>query len=295
MEISTLSKATTCELKKPRRSSLKIGQGRWLIYLILIVGLSFTLLPFLMMILSSFKTNLELLRIPSTFWPEKFTLQNYIKIFNDPNLPLMHFYGNSAFVAFFNVISTLFTSSLIGYMFAKFEFPGKKILFGLFLTMMMIPMQITMIPSYLILAKIGLINSLWSLIIFSAVDPFGIFLMRQFCETIPNELMDAARVDGASEWRIYGKIVLPQLGAPLATLGILSFMFSWNSYLWPMIVLQKVEVRTLPVILTWFSTSHAGQAGLIMAATVLIVIPVLIVFMYFQKWIVQGFTMTGLK
>ena len=295
MKISTLSKATTCELKKPRRSSLKIGQGRWLIYFILIVGLSFTLLPFLMMILSSFKTNLELLRTPPTFWPEKLTLENYIKILSDPNLPLMRFYGNSAFVAFFNVTSTLFTSSLIGYMFAKFEFPGKRILFGLFLTMMMIPMQITMIPSYLILAKIGLINSLWGLIVFSAVDAFGIFLVRQFCETIPNDLMDAARVDGASEWRIYWKIVLPQLGAPLATLGILSFMFNWNSYLWPMIVLQKVEVRTLPVILTWFSTSHAGQAGLIMAATVLIVIPVLIVFVYFQKWIVQGFTMTGLK
>lgn len=295
MKISTLSKATTCELKKPRRSSLKIGQGRWLIYFILIVGLSFTLLPFLMMILSSFKTNLELLRTPPTFWPEKLTLENYIKILSDPNLPLMRFYGNSAFVAFFNVTSTLFTSSLIGYMFAKFEFPGKRILFGLFLTMMMVPVQITMIPSYLILAKIGLINSLWGLIIFSAVDAFGIFLMRQFCETIPNDLMDAARVDGASEWRIYWKIVLPQLGAPLATLGILGFMFNWNSYLWPMIVLQKIEVRTLPVILTWFSTAHAGQTAIVMAATVLIVIPILIVFVYFQKWIVQGFTMTGLK
>lgn len=295
MEISTLSKATKCELTKPRRSSLKIGQGRWLFYFILIVGLSFTLLPFTMMILSSFKTNLELLRIPPTFWPEKPTLQNYIKILNDPNLPLMRFYGNSAFVAFFNVTSTLFTSSLIGYMFAKFEFPGKRILFGLFLTMMMIPMQITMIPSYLILAKIGLINSLWGLIIFNALDAFGIFLMRQFCETIPNDLMDAARVDGASEWRIYWKIVLPQLGAPLATLGILGFMFNWNSYLWPMIVLQKVEVRTLPVILTWFNTAHAGQTAIVMAATVLIVIPILIVFVYFQKWIVQGFTMTGLK
>lgn len=295
MKISTLSKATICELKKPGRSSLKIGQGRWLIYFILIVGLSFTLLPFTMMILSSLKTNLELLRTPPTFWPEKPNLQNYIKIFNDPSLPLMRFYGNSAFVAFFNVTITLFTSSLIGYMFAKFEFLGKRILFGLFLTMMMIPMQITMIPNYLILAKIGLINSLWGLIIFSALDPFGIFLMRQFCETIPNDLMDAARVDGASEWRIYWKIVLPQLGAPLATLGILSFMFNWNSYLWPMIVLQKVEVRTLPVILTWFSTAHAGQTAIVMAATVLIVIPVLIVFVYFQKWIVQGFTTTGLK
>lgn len=269
--------------------------GRFLFYFALTLGLSFTLLPFLMMILSSFKTNVEVLRVPPTFWPETFTLENYVKIFNDPKLPLLRFYGNSAFVALFNVISTLFTSSLIGYMFAKFEFPGKKILFGWFLTMMMIPGQITMIPSYLILSKLHLINSLWGLVIFSAVDAFGIFMMRQFCETLPNELLDAARIDGASEWQIYLRIVLPQLGAPLATLGILGFMQTWNAYLWPMIVLQKIEVRTLPIILTWFNSTHTGQGALVMAATVLIIMPILFVFLFFQRWIVQGFTMTGFK
>ncbi len=269
--------------------------SRFLIYFVLTLGLSFTLLPFLMMILSSFKTNVEVLRVPPTFWPETFTFENYKTIFNDPDLPLLRFYGNSAFVAIFNVCSTLFTSSLIGYMFAKFEFPGKKILFGWFLTMMMIPTQITMIPSYLILAKLGLINSLWGLIIFSAVDAFGIFMLRQFCETLPNELIDAARIDGASEWQIYLRIILPQLGAPLATLGILGFMHSWNAYLWPMIVLQKIEVRTLPIILTWFNSTHTGQGALVMAATVLIIMPILFVFLFFQRWIVQGFTMTGFK
>ena len=269
--------------------------SRFLLYFVLTLGLSFTLLPFLIMIFSSFKTNLEVLRVPPTFLPETFTLENYVKIFNDPKLPLLRFYGNSAFVAIFNVCSTLFTSSLIGYMFAKFEFPGKKILFGWFLTMMMIPTQITMIPSYLVLARLGLINSLWGLVIFSAVDAFGIFMMRQFCETLPNELLDAARIDGASEWQIYGRVVLPQLGAPLATLGILGFMHSWNAYLWPMIVLQKIEVRTLPIILTWFNSTHTGQGALVMAATVLIILPILIVFLFFQRWIVQGFTMTGFK
>jgi multiple sugar transport system permease protein len=198
-------------------------------------------------------------------------------------------------VAIFNVVSTLFTSSLVGYMFAKFEFPGKKLLFGWFLTMMMIPTQITMIPSYLILSKLHLINSLWGLVIFSMVDAFGIFMMRQFCETLPTELLDAGRIDGASEWQIYWRIVLPQLSAPLATLGILGFMGSWNAYLWPMIVLQKINVRTLPIILTWFNSTHTGQGALVMAATVLIIMPILIVFMFFQRWIVQGFTMTGMK
>jgi multiple sugar transport system permease protein len=269
--------------------------GRFLAYFVLTLGLSFTLLPFVMMILSSFKTNTEVLQVPPTFLPENPTFENYIRIFNDPDLPLLRFYGNSAFVSFFNVVSTLFTSSLIGYMFAKFEFPGKKVLFGWFLTMMMIPTQITMIPSYLILAKLGLINSLWGLIIFSAVDAFGIFMMRQFCETLPNELLDAARIDGANEWQIYSRIALPQLGAPLATLGTLGFMHSWNAYLWPMIVLQRVEMRTLPIILTWFNSTHTGQGALVMAATVMIIVPILIVFLFFQRWIVQGFTMTGFK
>jgi multiple sugar transport system permease protein len=269
--------------------------SRFLVYFALTLGLSLTLLPFVMMILSSFKTNLENLRIPPTFWPENFTLENYLAIFNDPKLPLLRFYFNSSFVAFFNVGTTLFTSSLVGYMFAKFEFPGKKLLFGWFLTMMMIPTQITMIPSYLILSKLHLINSLWGLVIFSMVDAFGIFMMRQFCETLPSELLDAGRIDGASEWQIYWRIVLPQLSAPLATLGILGFMGSWNAYLWPMIVLQKIDVRTLPIILTWFNSTHTGQGALVMAATVLIIMPILIVFMFFQRWIVQGFTMSGMK
>jgi ABC-type glycerol-3-phosphate transport system permease component len=287
------SPVASTRISKPARRGNFLS--RLPLYFILTLGLSLTLLPFVMMILSSFKTNLEVLRVPPTFWPENFTLENYVKIFNDPKLPLLRFYGNSAFVAVFNVTSTLFTSSLIGYMFAKFEFPGKKILFGWFLTMMMIPAQITMIPSYLILAKLGLINSLWGLVIFSAVSAFGIFMMRQFCESLPTELLDAARIDGASEWQIYWRIVLPQVGAPLATLGILGFMGSWNSYLWPMIVLQKIEVRTLPIILTWFSSTHTSQQALVMAATVLIIVPILIVFLFFQRWIVQGFTMSGFK
>lgn len=290
---------TTTYLANTLRAQRTLNKGKlfsqFLAYFALTIGLSFTLLPFIMMILSSFKTNLENLRVPPTFWPENFTLENYRAIFNDPKLPLLRFYFNSTFVAFFNVVTTLFSSSLVGYMFAKFEFPGKKLLFGWFLTMMMIPTQITMIPSYLILSKLHLINSLWGLVIFSMVDAFGIFMIRQFCETLPSELLDAGRIDGASEWQIYWQIVLPQLSAPLATLGILGFMGSWNAYLWPMIVLQKIEVRTLPIILTWFNSTHTGQGALVMAATVLIIMPILIVFMFFQRWIVQGFTMTGFK
>ncbi len=279
-----------------QKKSSGFEEKRKILFLILLtVGLVATLLPFIFMVLTAFKTNTETLRVPPTFFPQNPTLDNFKKIFSDPNLPLLRFYGNSLFVAGFNVTMTLLTSSLLGYLFAKFEFKGKRILFGWFLVMMMIPSHITMIPSYLILAKIGLINSLWGLIIFSAVDAFGIFMIRQFCETFPNDLLDAGRIDGASEWQIYWRLVIPQLGAPMATLGLLSFMGNWNAYLWPMIVLQKNEVRTLPIILTWFNSTHTGQGGLIAAATVLIVLPVLFVLVFFQRWIVKGFVTSGLK
>jgi multiple sugar transport system permease protein len=274
---------------------LRYSLGQIAVYFLLILGLSMTLMPFLWMILSSFKTSAEILRTPPTFWPENPTFNNYLTILNDPKLPLARFYGNSLFVAVANVTSTLFTSSLVGFLFAKYQFRGKRLLFGWFLLTMMIPGQITMIPGYLILARVGLLNSLWGLIVFSALDAFGIFMLRQFIEALPNELLDAARIDGASEWALYWRIVLPQLGPPLATLGILAFMQNWNAYLWPMVVLTKIDRRTLPIILTWYNSQHSTQPNITMAATVMIVIPILIVYFIFQRWIVRGFAMSGLK
>ncbi len=269
--------------------------GQILVHLVLILGLSITLIPFIWMILSSFKTSIEILRIPPTFWPDSPTLNSYRTILTDPKLPLARFYGNSLFVAGANVATALLTSSLVGFLFAKYQFRGKRILFGWFLLTMMIPSQITMIPGYLILAKVHLLNSLWGLIVFSALDAFGIFMMRQFIEALPNALLDAARIDGASEWQIYWRIVLPQLGPPLATLGILTFMNNWNAYLWPMVVITNIERRTLPIILTWYNSQHTTQPNITMAATVMIVIPILIVYCIFQRWIVHGFAMSGLK
>jgi multiple sugar transport system permease protein len=289
----TSSVTTTDKYLKSRRT--RIAWGHFFVYFALILGLSMTLAPFLWMILGSFKTSTELIRIPPTFWPEIPTIVNYKTLFNDPKLPLLRFYGNSAFVATFNVFTNLLTSSLIGFLLAKYEFRGKRILFGWFLLGMMIPGQITMIPGYLILAKIGLLNSLWGLVVFSGVNAFGIFMLRQFVETLPNELLDAARIDGASEWQIYLQVILPQLGAPLATLGILTFMSNWNAYLWPMVVITSIEKRTLPIILTWYNSQHGGNPGLTNAATILVILPILFVFLYFQRWIVQGFTMTGFK
>ena len=282
--------ATTSQAS-PRRIRFRIN----LAYPILIVAGVIAALPFIWMILGSFKTGAEIRQLPPTFFPNEPTLDNYATILQDDDLPLAIFYRNSAIISLANVVQVLFTSSFFGYIFAKFQFRGKNVLFWFILATLMIPFQVTMIPGYLILAKLNLINKLWGLIIPAAIDAFGIFLFRQFSLSIPNELLDAARVDGASEFRIYRSIVLPQLGPALATFGMLTFMFNWNAYLWPLIVLTEQKVRTLPIILTWYSNQHSDQLHLTMAASVLVIFPVLIVFMFTQRWIVRGITLTGFK
>jgi len=275
----------------PKKRKIRIN----LAYLILIPASLAALLPFIWMIFGSFKTGAEIRQIPPTFFPKEFTLDNYRRVLSDPELPLGIFYKNSAIIAFANVIQVLFTSSLLGYIFAKFEFKSKKYIFWFIMATMMIPSQMTMIPGYLILAKLGLINNLLGLIIPAAIDAFGIFLFRQFSHSIPNELIDAARVDGAGEFKIFYRIVLPQLGPALATFGMLTFMFNWNAYLWPLIVLTEKNVRTLPIVLTWFSSRMVNNDHYTMAASVLVILPVLIVFLFAQKWIVEGITLSGMK
>ena len=280
--------------RRPTRPARHRG-GRVALYVVLTALGVIAALPFVWMILASFKSAAEIRQIPPTFWPQEASLDNYRTIFEDPELPLLTFYRNSAFVAIMNTVATLFTASLLGYIFAKFTFRGRQPLFWFILATMMIPAQVTMLPAYLILLQLDLLNNLWGLIVPSVIDAFAVFLMRQFIVSIPNDEIWSARVDGASEWRIYRSIVLPQLRAPLATLGMLTFMFNWNAYLWPLVVLTEQDKRTLPIILTWYSDQHSSQDNLVMAASVLIVIPVLLVFAASQKWIVRGLTLTGGK
>jgi len=291
MGVLTMATANTLPAKNRDEKRLRISGA----YLILIPASLVMVLPFIWMVFGSFKTGREIRQVPPIFFPKEFTLDNYRTIMSDEDLPLSLFYRNSAIIAIANVIQVLFTSSLFGYIFAKFDFPGKQVIFWFIMATMMIPFQVTMIPGYLILARLNLINKLWALIIPAALDAFGIFLFRQFALSIPNELLDAARVDGASEFRIYRSIVLYQLGPALATFGMLTFMFNWNAYLWPLIVLTEQRVRTLPIILYWYSNQHTQQLHLTMAASVLVILPVLFIFILSQRWIVKGITLTGIK
>jgi multiple sugar transport system permease protein len=269
--------------------------SRVLVYAVLIFGTLVTLVPFIWILATSFKPASEIVRMPPTFFPENPTLNSYQTIFNDSKIPLARFYLNSALVAFGRVIITLFVSSLVGYVFAKYNFKGKNVLFAFILIQLMVPFTVIMIPSYLILVQLRLIDNLWGLVIPTMVDAFGIFLMRQFIEVFPNDLIDAARIDGSSEFGIYRKIVLPNLGAALATLGIFTFMATWNDYLWPLIVITTHEKRTLPLLLTWYNSQHGQRYDLTMAASILVLIPVLLVYVFFQRWIVRGVALSGMK
>lgn len=281
--------------EKQKRPSVGFILGKSGAYVILILGLIGTLLPFFYIIVSSFKTEAELRQTPPDFFSKEPTLKHYITILTDEKIPLAQNLGNSVFVALMRVVITLFTSSYAGYIFAKYHFKGKNLAFGVILIQIMIPFQVVMIPNYLLVVKLGLIDSLWALIIPAFVDAFGIFMMKQFIEALPTEMMDAARIDGASEFGIYSRIVLPQMGPPLASLGIFTFMATWNDYLWPLIVLTSPEKRTIPLLVVWFQTQHVSNQGLVLAASILTLLPIFFVYIFLQRWIVDQATSSAFK
>lgn len=264
-------------------------------YAVLTVGLIATLLPFFYIIVSSLKPSAELLKTPPDFFPQEPTFEHYRTILTDDAIPLERNVLNSVVVALSRVVITLFTSSFAGYIFAKYRFQGKDLAFGIILIQIMIPFQVVMIPNYLLVVKLGLIDSLWALIIPAMVDAYGIFMMKQFIEALPGELMDAARIDGASEFGIYARIVLPQMGPVLASLGIFTFMATWNDYLWPLIVLTSPEKRTIPLLLVWYQTQHTGNQGLILAASILTLVPIFFVYVFLQRWIVDQASQSAFK
>ncbi len=264
-------------------------------YAVLILGLVATLLPFFYIIVSSLKTPAELRQTPPDFFSKTPSLDNYTAILNDEKIPLAQNLFNSIFVSLSRVVITLFTSSFAGYIFAKYHFKGKNLAFGVILIQIMIPFQVVMIPNYLLVVKLGLIDSLWALIIPAFVDAYGIFMMKQFIEAMPAELMDAARIDGASEFGIYTKIILPQMGPPLASLGIFTFMATWNDYLWPLIVLTSPEKRTIPLLVVFFQTQHVSNQGLVLAASILTLLPIFLVYIFLQRWIVDQATSSAFK
>ncbi len=268
-----------------------IGMGV-LYTLFSLVAILFTL-PFFLMLSSAFKSSAEILRVPPTLFPADPSFDAFRTVLNDA--PFFRWFANSLLVSSTITLLVLLTCSLAGYIFAKFRFPGRDVIFVVLLMTMMVPFPVLLIPSYLVVNELNLINSLWALIVPAMVSAFGIFLMRQFIAGIPNDLIEAARLDGAPEWSIYARIIVPLARPPMAALGIFTFLAAWNDYLWPLIVINDLEKSTLPLALTFFNSQHAQRYDLVMAAASMAVIPVIIVFIVFQRQIVNALVLAGLK
>ena len=266
---------------------------RIFVHLLLFLGIAITLAPFVWMISTSFKSSESVFSYPPQWIPKNPTLEQYRALFREVNF--LQFFKNSVIVALAITLFSLFLNALGGFAFAKYRFPGREKIFALLLATLMVPGQITMIPVFLMLKSVGLINSYWGLIIPAGASAFGIFLMRQFITTIPNDLIESARIDGCSEFRIFWSIILPLCKPVLAALGIFTFMGSWNAFLWPLIVMIKENMYTLPVALANLSGQYATKFGLLMAGAVVVVAPVLIVFILAQRYVIRGVAVTGLK
>jgi multiple sugar transport system permease protein len=259
----------------------------------LLIAALIMFVPYLWMVLLSLKSNAEILKNSTSILPKNPTLDGYSTVINES--PFMRWYANSLITSAIVTVGTLFTSTLAGYIFAKFFFWGKHYIFVTLLATMMIPFQVVMIPTYLLISKLHLINNLASIIIPSLVSAFGIYLCKQFIEGIPSDLIEAARLDGATEFRTYWSLIVPQIIPVMSALGIFTFMASWNNYLWPLIVLNDESKMTIPLALVFFNSRHSVNYNVVMSAAVLIMIPVLIVFLIFQKQFIKGLALTGSK
>jgi multiple sugar transport system permease protein len=282
--------------RRPRQSRGSDGSPRtpgWL-YAVMAAGLVLVVIPFVWMLLSSVKPEGEVRAVPPTWWPETVTTENYRQLFTQ--LDFATYFTNSAIVAVATAAGNMVFCSMLGYALAKLEFPGKKLVFGVVLVTLMVPGVVTFVPLFVLTTNIGLTNTLPGMILPFLAGPFGVFLMRQFILSLPDELIQAARVDGAGELRIFFSVILPLCGPALATLGVLTFLTSWNNFLWPLVVATEEEKFTLPVALALYAVGqNATKYGLLLAGSVVVVLPVLVVFLVLQRRIMQGIAMTGIK
>ena len=266
-----------------------------LISVALLISLLF-FFPVYLMVSSSFKAEGEIFSIPMHWIPHEFQgFRQYEFAFE--NTRIERWYINSLFIAAVQTIATVFFGALAGYGFAKFRFPARNILFLFILSIMTVPFQILVIPMFVLVHQLGWHNSYQGLIMPGLISAFGVFMMRQFAYSVPDELLDAARIDGASEFSIFRRIAFPMLKPAAASLAIITFLFSWNSFLWPLVIAQDRDLVTLPVGLTYFSQSLDREPlwAVAMAVSTMATIPVILLFVFFQRYFIEGMMVSGIK
>ncbi|MDR2802818.1 MAG: carbohydrate ABC transporter permease [Treponema sp.] len=261
-----------------------------------IVGITLalcTLFPVLWAIVSSFKPQSELFSFPMTFFPKHWTLGNYFSTFRRGNF--LVYFSNTIFVSVVSALITVVINIMAGYALSKYIFPGREIIFGVMITTLMIPLQVIMIPIFLQLKNMGLLNSLWGIIIPPAATPTGIFLARQYLVTLPDSLIEASRIDGGNEFFIFTRIIFPLAKPVAATIAIFAFMWRWNDYLWPLIVITKNNKQTIQQALVTFVGQYQINWSELLAMTTVAIIPIIIVFLSMQRFFMRGITAGAVK
>lgn len=278
---------------KPSSQKRNSAISKTLIYAILILITALMLIPFIWMLSASLKMNKDVFSFPIQWIPESPRWRNYVDIWT--KIPLLTFVKNSAKLTIIVTLLQLFTSSFAAYAFAKMNFKGKNLLFLGYIATIAVPWQAYMVPQFMMMRAWNLNNTHLAIICLQAFSAFGVFLMKQFYEGVPSELCEAARIDGLSEYGIWFKVMLPLSKPALSTLTIFTFVSTWNDFLGPLIYLTKNEVKTIQIGLRMFISQYSAEYGLIMAASVIALIPVLIIFLSLQKYFVQGVAATGIK
>jgi multiple sugar transport system permease protein len=262
-------------------------------YVVLVALGLVTVLPLLYMIVLALQSDGEVQSGDPVLWPAELQWGNFTRLFEAA--PFGRFFVNSFVMAGAITVSHLIFDPLVGYVFAKLDFPGKRIAFVAVLSTLMVPFFVRMLPIYSIFASLGWIDSYQGLIVPFLMDAYGIFLMRQFIRPLPDELIEAARVDGAGEFRIYLRVILPQCKPAMAVLGLFTFVFQWNEFLWPLIATSRTEMRTLPIGLTLFNQEYFTQWNLTAAGALILFVPTALFFVVTQKFLVEGIALSGLK
>lgn len=284
----------TAPAERAASQSVKGGAlGKVLLYGVLILFALFFVLPLLWMFVTAIKPRPEWL---SAAWvPTSPTTANFEQILNNPSAPVLRWFVNSLLVATVFTILTLVLDAMAAYAYARMEFPGRNALFALLIATLVMPGLIFLVPNYLTVARLGWLNSYWGVIAPGLAGVFGVFFLRQFFQGIPKELEEAALIDGAGVWTTFYRVVLPLAKPALSTLGIITFLASWNDFLWPLLVMTQPERLTLPVGLATFQGAYVFEYGPLMAGAVIAAVPVLILYLILQKYIVASVAMTGIK
>ena len=275
------------------RSGKGVSIGKIILYIVLIALSVFTLIPFVWMISASLKLDREVFTFPMKWIPETFHWENYSLIWS--KVPMLMYFKNTAIIAICVTFIQTLTSSFAAYAFAKLRFRGRNVLFMAYISTIAVPWQAYMLPQFILMRSFGLYDRLLAIMVLQAFSAFGVFLMRQFYQNIPNELCEAARIDGLSEYGIWARIMLPLSTAAIATLVIFTFVGTWNDYMGPMIYLTREENKTIQIGLRRFIQENSSDYHLIMAASVVSLIPVSVVFLTLQRYFIEGIATSGLK